>query len=157
MNHPAISQRSGGAYRSASLPSFGTLLRSVSVALGGIDAVTLAADAPHREILRRDGVAAAFGPGAVVATVDCGPGLWSLLRTSADGRARVLCVYNITDEPVTFSPAAHLIGRPRDQAAVFFLAGATTTAEKAAILACEVAPRGFVWLGRFAERTRRPY
>lgn len=137
----------------ASLPrSYGMLLNSISVALTGTDAQWSADHAPPRHgVLRHHAVAAAFESTATVRIVDCAPGLWAVLRVSADGYASVLCVHNATDHAVAFRPVEYLIDGPRGQAAMFFLAGATSTAGNIGDPVCEVAAHDFVWLASFAE------
>lgn len=100
--------------------------------------------------LRNPQVAVAFASDATVQAADCGPGLWSLLRTSADGAARILCVHNVTEQIAEFRPGNHLATGRASEAELLFLAGAVSTAEAGGSLVCRLAPYGFVWFGVFA-------
>jgi hypothetical protein len=102
-----------------------------------------------RDCLRRSAVASAFEQGSTAVTVDLGPGLWAVLRSSPDGLNRVLCVHNATQERQAFVPAAHL-----GDGVPVFLGGETTSSANEGRLECELGPHGFVWIGRLGNSTR---
>ncbi|MGH3835139.1 MAG: hypothetical protein ACRDSF_05475 [Pseudonocardiaceae bacterium] len=95
--------------------------------------------------------ASVFAPEAMVRPVVLGPGLLAEARTSVDNETHVLCVQNVTDEPLTFVPITYLPpARDRD-APVMFICGETeTAATDDGDLVCQIPPRAFVWLGCFA-------
>lgn len=97
--------------------------------------------------------ASVFAPDATVRPVVLGPGLLAEARTSVDDEIHVLCVQNLTDEPLAFVPITHLPpARDRD-APVMFICGETeTTATDDGDLVCQIPPRAFVWLGCFPQR-----
>lgn len=93
--------------------------------------------------------ASAFAPGSSCRPVGLGEGLWALVRASADGANRVLCVHNLTGDQSAFTPDGHLPPTPRREP-LLFLHGATATDEADGTTICRVQGHGFVWLGRFA-------
>ncbi|MFD9701515.1 hypothetical protein [Lentzea sp. NPDC059081] len=103
-----------------------------------------------RDCLRKSAVASAFEEGSTAVAVDLGPGLWTILRSSADGLNRVLCVHNATQERQVFEPATHL-----GDGAPVFLGGETTSSANEGRLECELGPHGFVWIGRLGSSTAR--
>ena len=94
--------------------------------------------------------ASAFAPGSTFRPVDLGPGLWAVARTSQDGTDRVLCVHNISDRPLSFTPDQHLDG-PRPHTPLLFLRGATFAVEEQGTTVCRIDAHASAWLGRFPE------
>lgn len=124
------------------------LLGSLELALAGVRAAAPASDGP----LGNPRTAAAFADGSSAGPVQAGEGLWAILRVTADGSGRVLCVHNVSESPRTFDPAQHL--HPEGAAAepaVVFLTGACTTIADPGGNLCELAPHTYVWLGRFTD------
>ncbi len=98
-------------------------------------------------------VASLFTPDATVRPVDLGPGLLAEARTSVDDEIHVLCVQNVTDEPLTFIPITHLPPALDGAAPVMFICGETeTAATDDGDLVCQLPPGAFVWLGCFPEK-----
>lgn len=98
--------------------------------------------------LRNPRTASAFIPGSSFEAVDLGPGLWAIARRSGDGTNRVLCVHNLTDRPLSFTPGNHL-GDPRDQ--LLFLRGTAYAEAGDSEPVCRVDAFSFVWLARFTD------
>lgn len=119
------------------------LIEAIRLAVVGIDGRT----EPH-PCLANPLAAAAFRWGSTKTPVHAGPGLWAVLRTSADHTGQVLCVHNVSDEPQGFLPGQHL-----GKTAPVFLRGETATVETAGGLRCELKPSRFVWLGLFTPPT----
>lgn len=126
------------------------LARVLKLALLGVPATSASGPLSNR------GTASAFLPGSGVRAVDLGPGLWALVRTSANGERRVLCAHNVSDQPVTFDPSQCLSAGDSDQGGLLFLSGAASTHGALAAPTVRVAAHSFVWLGRFNAGARPP-
>ncbi len=109
---------------------------------------------PTPAVLGNQHFARAFLPGATVHVIDCGAGLWTVLRRSADGSSQVLCAHNVTDLTRTFRPASRFEPCLSEQSPPLFLGGQTSTAGDSAGLICQLAPHTFVWLGHFEDGER---
>ncbi len=133
------------------------LVDALGLALLGVGTDGWSADGLTHSVLANRRVAGAFLPGATACIVDCGLGLWAVLRRSADGSSQVLCTHNVTDRTQTFRPASRfkpwLSDEPRlpEQSPLLFLCGQTITTADSAGLICRLGPHTFVWLGHFAE------
>lgn len=138
VNHPLSPRRDALAHIDA-------LLGALKLALAG---TALDGMAPQGH-LSNPAAAATFGAGSTAVPVDLGTGLWAVLRVSADGTGRVLCVHNAADRPRAFTPTPHLPDRGDALAPLVFLHGETTTSAGTDGLECQLQPHGFVWLGRF--------
>jgi hypothetical protein len=87
----------------------------------------------------------AFAAGSDWRPIGVADGLWAVVRTSADGTTRALCVHNLTTGPVTFTASAAL----RGSGLLHFVRGAARTSETAGgDIAFHVEGRSFVWLAR---------
>ncbi|MGW4213703.1 hypothetical protein ACWEIJ_37370 [Lentzea sp. NPDC004789] len=119
---------------------------SLRLSLSGISP---GAELKH-DCLSRSAVVSMFEEGATACAVDLGPGLWAVVRSTADGLNRVLCVHNATQERQVFEPATHL-----GDGELVFLGGETTSSANEGRLECELGPHGFVWIGRLGGNTAR--
>ena len=95
--------------------------------------------------------ASAFLPGSSVQAVDLDPSLWALVRSSQRNDRTVLCVYNVSDQPVTFDPTRYLSTEDADQPSMLFLTGAARSHGSVSAPTVQVAAHSFVWLGRFSD------
>ncbi|QUH01860.1 hypothetical protein HUO13_14485 [Saccharopolyspora erythraea] len=85
---------------------------------------------------------AACGPGSQAVAVNVGSGLWAVKRSSRNGEVQLLCVFNITDSPQSFIPAAHL-----PTASPQFISGDVDTYRTPEHeLVCRLQPFRDVWL-----------
>lgn len=96
----------------------------------------------------------AFAPGSDLSVVEVGEGLWSALRTSADGLTRVLCVHNLGERSHTFDPSGVLPQSPRGEFLHFVHGHMRTPPSLGGEVLCALGAHEFVWLARFgAERS----
>lgn len=78
-------------------------------------------------------------------------GLWAVVRASADGTTRALCIHNLNDGPVTFTVGA-LLPPGRTESHLHFVRGAARTSETPdGDIAVHLDGRSFVWLARLRE------
>jgi sucrose phosphorylase len=70
----------------------------------------------YAQLLRARSASSAFHPHGAQQVMDCGGGIFALLRLSPDGNQRVLCLHNVSDQtqPVTssFSDISRLPSQP---------------------------------------------
>jgi hypothetical protein len=89
----------------------------------------------------------AFGETAEVHPIDPGAGLRAVLRTSADGSSRVLCVHNIAEQPASFILSSVLPTLPGTS--IHFLRGEVRTEGTGTqVTDCHLAAGAFVWFGQ---------
>ncbi|GAB3288610.1 hypothetical protein [Parasphingorhabdus pacifica] len=116
------------------------LAKRLNLALSGsVDAV----EPPLLQCGQPPAFAAAFRLGSEGEVVDVGSGLWSVKRVSSDGDHQVLCVFNLTGVPRSFTPGDHLCSAPLQ-----FVSGDVDTYRNPEYrLVCRLRPFRDVWLG----------
>jgi len=124
------------------------VVRTLETALLGITSC------PPSGPLANPDTASAFLPGSSVQAVDLDPGLWALVRSNQRNDRTVLCVYNVSDQPVTFDPTRYLSIEDADRFGLLFLTGAARSYGSVAAPTVQVAAHSFVWLGHFSDADR---
>lgn len=94
-------------------------------------------------VLRNPAVATVFTTDAEFRAIALGDGLWSAVRSGADGSCRVIAVHNVSSRSNRFSLPVELRG---PGTSLHFLCGEVRTTDSADETVCELKPWGFVWL-----------
>ncbi len=93
-------------------------------------------------------VTPALSAGAAIRPVALGEGLWAVIRQAPDDDVQVLCIHNITDQPLAVTPARHLPDWTNPAEHYFVCGACCTTEDPDGVVVSHLSPHGYLWLAR---------